>query len=194
MQRRSQRRRRPTVLKEPLSSERGEVRPQLAMPLCTRAPGRTREPTWKNKQWYLGFRGRCGLTSSYPLMPYRRVTWKPRPRGQSLGQTWGTVVLPAGRERPIHSQQGGTCSGNWSWGEAKSSRAQWCQGVLFARSSDRTCDRSGIAFLGETSCAVSKKKRRSSAGCPCFAGALGRLAARSEPRRGSPACTPREQC
>lgn len=77
-------------------------------------------------------------------MPYKRVTWKPRLRGQSLGETWGTVVLPAGRERPIHSQQGGACSGRWSWGEAKSSRAQWCQGVLFARSSDRTCDRSDI--------------------------------------------------
>lgn len=33
-------------------------------------------------------------------------------------------VLPVGRERPIHSQRGGSCNGNRSWEEAKSSWAQ----------------------------------------------------------------------
>lgn len=33
-------------------------------------------------------------------------------------------VLPVGRERPIHSQRGGSCNGNWPWEEAKSSWTQ----------------------------------------------------------------------
>lgn len=42
-------------------------------------------------------------------------------------------VLPSGRERPTHSQRGGTCNGSWSWEEAKSSKVQWCQGLLFGK-------------------------------------------------------------
>ena len=46
---------------------------------------------------------------------------------------WSCILLLVSKERPVHSQQGGTCNGSQSWEEARHAWAQRCQSSLFCK-------------------------------------------------------------